>query len=206
MLASSSCSLVETEMGIICACGPALRQFIGYVKRTGTALPSKSRQYPNEDFVKMRRRINLRDLLWYQAPNLIAGRVLDALPVRTQRTKEDIEETAQRSVLGEWRRKISDIVSSGKSTGNHSMKWPSTGNTDMKISQQESRRIGKKFNQWGFLKNGSPSSSIDTKPPLLNNDKTIQSADRDYELANILADPVKATEDDEIQSYKPTRL
>ncbi len=105
-------------MGIICACGPAIRQFVAYIQRTGTVMPSSSRQYPNEDFVRMRRRIALRDILWYHAPNLSAGRVLDAFPICTQMSKEDVEVTAQRSLLGDWRRKISGRIFTGNSAGN----------------------------------------------------------------------------------------
>ena len=181
-------------MGIICACGPAIRQFIAYIQRTGTLYPSSARQYPNEDFVKMRRRINLRDLIWYQAPTLIAGRVLDALPVRMQRFREDVEATAQRSLLGEWRRKIRGMVFSDDSAGNRSMSGMSglrTGRTGVTVSQQESSRIGKKYKEWGLLKNQSIASSTTIQPPLLNDTRMMPNADRDYELANIFADPVK---------------
>lgn len=185
-------------MGTICACGPAIRQFIAYIQRTGTVMPSSSRQYPNEDFVRMRRRITLRDIFWYHRPNLTAGRVLDALPSCTQRAKEDVEATAQRSLLGDWRRKISGMIFSGNSAGNSmssrsALPMQSSG---MTVSQQESTRIGKKYKGWGLLKNESTGPSTDTQPPLLTDNSTTLNADRDYELANILADPVKTAEDD----------
>ncbi|KAL8691417.1 MAG: hypothetical protein Q9218_003353 [Villophora microphyllina] len=162
---SGICSTVEGEMGIICACGPAIRQFIAYIQRTGSVFPSNSRQYPGEDFVKMRRRINLRDIFWFQAPNVIAGRVLDAFPVRTQRSKENVEATAQRSLLGDWRRKITGILSSGNSAGNRSTSSKGDlpmGSTSMTVSQQEKRRIGKKYKEWGLLKDQSATSGADS--------------------------------------------
>lgn len=58
----------EAKLGLIFACGPALRQFFAYRERTHSWLPTNRRQYPNEDFEKMRLRINLRDLLWYRSP------------------------------------------------------------------------------------------------------------------------------------------
>ncbi|KAG8525208.1 uncharacterized protein KY384_008852 [Bacidia gigantensis] len=199
LLVTGTCSLVEGEMGIICACGPAIRQFIAYIHRTGTVLPSSSRQCPNQDFVEMRRRIQLRDIFWYQGPNLIAGRVLDALPIRTQRSKEDVEATAQRSLLGDWRRTIKGKIFSGMDS--ETSLW--TRKTSVTTSQQESRRIGRKYREWGLLNSQSAASDIDIKSPILNGDKTILGADRDHELAKILADPVKAAEGDERHSSMP---
>ena len=165
-LVSGTCSLVEGEMGIICACGPAIRQFVAYIHRTGTAFPSNARQHPNEDFVKMRRRINLRDLVWYQAPKLIAGRVLDAFPVRTQRSKEDVEATVRRSMLDSLSSKISGTMFGGNSAGNRSMSSKSDLATST-VSQQERLCIGKKHRGWGYLKKDSTGSSTTTHPPLL---------------------------------------
>lgn len=53
------------KLGIIFACGPALRQLYGYYKRVGTIKPTKNRQNPEQDFVKMRGRITWRDIFWY---------------------------------------------------------------------------------------------------------------------------------------------
>ncbi|KAI9668766.1 MAG: hypothetical protein M1831_000835 [Alyxoria varia] len=58
--------LVEEKCGIIFASGPAIRQFIGYVRRVGTAYPTSARQAPGADFTGMRYRITLRDLFWYR--------------------------------------------------------------------------------------------------------------------------------------------
>ncbi|KAL8775644.1 MAG: hypothetical protein Q9209_000140 [Squamulea sp. 1 TL-2023] len=69
----------ECHLGLILACAPALRQFWAYRTRTHTFLPSKHRQYPNEDFEKMRRRINLRDIFWYRKAHEVSDK-LDAAP------------------------------------------------------------------------------------------------------------------------------
>lgn len=208
-------------MGIICACGPSIRQFVAYIQRTGTALPSRSRQRPNEDFVKMRRRINIRDIFWYQSPHLTAGRVLDALPVRSQKSAQDVESTAQKSLLGEWRRKFgrglfgSTYGSSSDSRGTDT-KGSSFGQTNYSgssrgaanFSQNENTRIGRKYRGWGLLKDESTSTGASndsqTQPPFLNDDSAAMSANRDYELADALADPVKAAEGDARHSFMPT--
>ncbi|KAL8930476.1 MAG: hypothetical protein Q9208_000660 [Pyrenodesmia sp. 3 TL-2023] len=71
----------ECQLGIIIACGPALRQFWAYRSRTHTSLPTKHRQAPNEDFKKMRYRINLRDIFWYREAHMVGDRVLEAAPI-----------------------------------------------------------------------------------------------------------------------------
>ena len=161
-------------MGIICACGPAIRQFIAYIQRTGTVMPSDSRQYPNEDFVKMRRRITLRDIFWYHAPNLKGGRVLDATPICTKMSNEDVEATAQRSLLGDWRRKISGRIFSGKSAGNSmsNRRGVPRGSGGMTVSQQEHTRIGKKYEGWELLNRERSGRSTDTQSPLSNDNRT----------------------------------
>ena len=71
----------EGNLGIILACGPAIRQFWAYRTRTQTSLPSKHRQNPNGDFEKMRYRINLRDIFWYRKAHTVGNRVFDASPI-----------------------------------------------------------------------------------------------------------------------------
>ena len=173
-LVSGTCSLVEGEMGIICACGPAIRQFVAYIQRTGTVMPSASRQYPNEDFVRMRRRITLRDIFWYHAPNLKGGRVLDATPIRSRMSNEDVEATAQRSLLGDWRRKISGRIFSGNSAGNSMSSKNSvpTESRGMTVSQQEHTRTGKKNEGWELLNRERSGRSTNTQSPLSNDNST----------------------------------
>ena len=62
MISSYYFSMCEVKFGIIFACTPALRQFLAYRKKTKSFLLTKHRQYPNEDFEKMRYRINIRDI------------------------------------------------------------------------------------------------------------------------------------------------
>ena len=81
MVPSYYVSMFECNLGIIFACGPALRQFWAYRSRTHTTLPTKHRQYPNEDFVKMRYRVNLRDVFWYRRAQMIGNKVFDATPI-----------------------------------------------------------------------------------------------------------------------------
>lgn len=91
---SNTFSMVEEKAGIIFASCPALRQFITYRKRVGTVLPSNKRQAPNADFVKMRRRINLRDIFWYRKPSMTNGRVLAPRQTFQFRYANDMPETA----------------------------------------------------------------------------------------------------------------
>ena len=81
MIPAYYCTMFECKLGIILACGPAIRQFWAYRSRTHTFLPSSQRQYPNEDFVKMRYRINLRDIFWYRKAQMVGDRVYDATPI-----------------------------------------------------------------------------------------------------------------------------
>lgn len=59
-------SSVEISMGIFFASCPVLRQFVVYVLRERTVLPSKQPPPPNHDFLTMRKRIALRDIFWYR--------------------------------------------------------------------------------------------------------------------------------------------
>ena len=81
MVPSYYLSAFESKLGIIFACGPALRQFWAYRTRTHTSLPTKRRQYPNEDFKKMRARINLRDIFWYRKAPMVGNKVFDAASI-----------------------------------------------------------------------------------------------------------------------------
>lgn len=68
-------------------------------------MPNRLRQAPGADFIRMRRRINLRDILWYRTPQLVGGRVLDARPIFTRDNASNIETMAQKSFFSEWRAK-----------------------------------------------------------------------------------------------------
>lgn len=101
--------MMEERFGHIFACAPAIRQLVAYRQRVGTSLPTQHRQKPNKDFVKMRRRINLRDILWYREAEMINGKVLEARPIfvpatepASRETSEYSEAASQPSVLDSW--------------------------------------------------------------------------------------------------------
>lgn len=202
---TSTCSLVEEKMGILCACGPAIRQFIAYVQRTRTVLPTQYRQQPQEDFVKMRRRINIRDILWFRSPNIIAGRVFDAQPVFQQKSMQDVEATARKSLLGEWPRKLSSKLFSSTASRTRT---GSSGTVNIPLAQAsvpsgndtaafKSRQIHEENSESlpQQLRNNETSfESAARQRPFLKDNSPVMSADRDYELADALADPIKAHE------------
>ena len=104
-------TVVEVNLGIVFACGPAIRQFWAYKTRTHTSLPSTHRQSPNEDFEKMRFRINVRDILWYRKAQMVGNRVFDATPAF--RSKPPVPSASSKStsqvrnsVLDVWEKKI----------------------------------------------------------------------------------------------------
>ena len=103
----------ETSLGIIIACGPALRQFWAYKKRTQTILPTKYRQYPDEDFEKMRYRIHLRDVFWYRRAVSVGNRVFDATPIfRSSSPPPDASSSqVKTSILDAWEQQIKKVPS-----------------------------------------------------------------------------------------------
>ena len=113
-------SMVEEKVGIIIACGPALRQFVAYRQRVGTYLPSNDRQTPEADFVKMRRRINFRDIFWYRKATTTSGRVLDAQRTFLRRYQtSDLPEIAisnqEKSPMDLWSSKVKSKFSKSSS-------------------------------------------------------------------------------------------
>ncbi|KAL9087672.1 MAG: hypothetical protein Q9165_006596 [Trypethelium subeluteriae] len=123
--------LVEEKCGIIFASAPALRQFVAYVSHRRTVLPVKDRQYPDEDFTRFRRRVNLRDLVWFRTPSLVEGRVLrpqrlfhpptsdqiaDSETLVDQNEKKEVEKAAEKSVMDVMRGKLKNIVGGGVSS------------------------------------------------------------------------------------------
>ena len=133
---------LEEKLGIIVACGPALRQLLAYRIRTGTFLPKRAlRQQPNEDFVKMRGRINLRDIFWYRKATTKRGRVVDARPIFQSKAAEmlpsssepspppktendNVAPEAKLSVLDMWQQRIKNLFSSRPLESNSGSKDP----------------------------------------------------------------------------------
>ncbi len=118
MVPSYYFTMFEDKLGIIFACAPAIRQFWAYRSRTHTFLPSKQQQYPNEDFEKMRYRINLRDIFWYRQARTIGDRVFEASPIfrsrkspRPEASSDDPQSSKDvtSSVLDTWENKIKNI-------------------------------------------------------------------------------------------------
>ena len=89
---SETFSLVEEKCGIIFASAPALRQLYAYIHRVRTGVPTKDRQYPNEDFTRFRRRVNLRDIFWYRQPLLNNGRVVRPQQMFHPSTSDQVSE------------------------------------------------------------------------------------------------------------------
>ena len=116
--------MFESKMGMIFACGPALRQFLAYYHRTRSTLPSKSaQQYPNEDFEKMRFRVNLRDIFWYRKANMSGSRVIDARPIFWSKSKSPPDASSSdpatsskvnHSVVDLWERRVKNLFGGSK--------------------------------------------------------------------------------------------
>ena len=121
VMPSDTFSMVEEKCGIIFASCPALRQFWAYRKRAGTVFPSNKRQAPDADFVKMRRKINLRDIFWYRKPIVTDGRVIDAHPTfqhpynDVEHMPEGAQTTAEKSPIDIWGQKIKRKMSGSSS-------------------------------------------------------------------------------------------
>lgn len=123
MIPSYYFSGFESKLGIIFACGPAVRQFFQYRKRTNSSLPTRQRQYPNQDFEKVRYRVNLRDIFWYRQAHMIGGVVYDAHrmfqsrsqppPGAIERNSESTEKV-NTSVLDIWERRIKTVFGTRK--------------------------------------------------------------------------------------------
>ena len=122
MIPAYYCTMFECKIGIILTCGPAIRQFWAYRGRTHTCLPTKARQYPNEDFVKMRYYINLRDIFWYRKAQVVGDKVLDGTPIFRSKspppnaTSGHPQSSSQvsKSVLDVWEQRIKRVLRSGR--------------------------------------------------------------------------------------------
>ena len=122
MIPAYYCTMFECYLGIILTCGPAIRQFWAYRSRTHTCLPSSRRQYPNEDFVKMRYRVNLRDVLWYRKAQMVGDRVYDATPIFRSKpsppnaSSGHLQSSSQvsNSALDVWEQRIKRVFRDGR--------------------------------------------------------------------------------------------
>ena len=122
MIPAYYCTMFECKIGIILTCGPAIRQFWAYRNRTHTCLPTNARQYPNEDFVKMRYHINLRDIFWYRKAQVVGDKVFDATSIfRSKSPPPDAtsghpqsSSQVSKSILDVWEQWIKRVFRSGR--------------------------------------------------------------------------------------------
>ena len=122
MVPAYYCSMFECNLGILLVCGPAIRQFWAYRTRTHSFLPTKNRQYPNEDFEKMRYRVNIRDILWYRKAQMVGNKVFDASPIFRSKSPPpesssgNPQESSQvtDSPLDWWEKRIKKVFNSGQ--------------------------------------------------------------------------------------------
>jgi len=138
-------SSFECNLGIIFACGPALRQFWAYRSRTHTFLPTKARQYPNEDFEKMRYRINMRDIFWYRKAQMVGNRVFDASPIfRSKSPPPDASSSnpqsssqVSNSILDVWEKKLKNMLRIGRDQQVILSKWRHSTSSCRNISAND---------------------------------------------------------------------
>ena len=205
-------SMIEEKLGIIFACGPAVRQLFAYRSRTGTFLPSGQRQERNEDFNRMRRRITLRDIFWFRPSPLGECRrsnVDNNSATSQSNTSRDIEATAKTSVLdtlwGHLFHALPGVSSRSASTVDtgrlRENKVPFTSS-----SAAEQNRIVGKYKSWGLMQRSctprnSGSGSMDA--PFLQSGSQVSGTSEtamgqppqqhtDAGLSEILADPVRS--------------
>ena len=125
---SKTFALVEEKCGIIFASAPALRQFAAYISHRRTVFPTRNRQDPEEDFIRFRRRVNLRDLFWFRTPSVIEGRVIkpqrlfyppsadqisDSETLVGETEKKQAEQAAKNSMLDVMRGRLKNMVGGG---------------------------------------------------------------------------------------------
>lgn len=82
----------------------------------------KHRQYPNEDFEKMRYRVNLRDVVWYRKAQMFGNKVYDATPIFRSKSPppdasnghpQNISQVSN-SVLDIWEKRIKGLFSTAR--------------------------------------------------------------------------------------------
>ncbi|KAL8689577.1 MAG: hypothetical protein Q9218_004781 [Villophora microphyllina] len=122
MVPSYYFSMFEIKLGLIFACGPAIRQFWAYRTRTKSSLPTNRRQYPNEDFEKMRYRINLRDIFWYRKAPMVGDKVFEAARMFQNKPPQSDASSSKRqnsskisnSVLDVWEKRIKRVMGASR--------------------------------------------------------------------------------------------
>ncbi|KAI9703027.1 MAG: hypothetical protein M1820_006018 [Bogoriella megaspora] len=158
---------MEERFGNIFACAPAIRQFIAYRQRVGTVWPTASRQKPNEDFVKSRRQITLRDIFWYRHADFVNNQIFEAKPI-VQKAIEppptddiaDLEKMAHASVLDSWlwkgRKRDSDLSGTTYSGYSDRSNVHNRSSDLSPVDTNEQNRIDRSYRSWGLLREESP--------------------------------------------------
>ena len=118
-------SMVEEKAGLVFACGPALRQLVVHVLRNKTILPRRRQQLPDEDFMKMRKKVKLRDIFWFRNPHASQLATFTGSPVYPPEhyidsgTQQRAERAAKKSPLDSW--KANAMAVFGKSSPNETL-------------------------------------------------------------------------------------
>ena len=115
-------AMIEENLGITFACCPALRQLFAYYAKTRSFKPPSPPHTPNEDFIRMRRHVNLRDIFWYSQPQSGLTSVVSGGPVYPpeeeidREAKEVAEEAAKRSPMDILRIRTRNMFAKGSMT------------------------------------------------------------------------------------------
>ena len=135
-------SMVEEKAGIVFACCPALRQLVVHVVRTRSIIPRRRQQESEADFIKMRKKVRLRDIFWYRKPHTSQLATFTGAPVYPpereidSRTLQHAEETAKKSPLNLWRTSLGAVFGSRKAV--HRLQ--SNGQPALRVEVQQPRR------------------------------------------------------------------
>ena len=98
---------------------------LGYRERTGSSLPTKERQHPNEHLEKIRFRINARGTSRFKNTSTKGGAMLDTgvslggaskPPPRAIDSTPESTEKVRSSVVDFWRRRIKNMLGFGKTS------------------------------------------------------------------------------------------
>lgn len=101
------------------ACYPSI---LGVQKQNAYVSTNEAPIVPNEDFEKMRYRVNLRDIFWYRKAQMVGNKVFDATPIfRSKSPPPDASSGNPQSspqvsnfILDVWEKRIKRVFSTGR--------------------------------------------------------------------------------------------
>lgn len=174
---------IEDNFGIAFACGPAIRQFLAYRRRTGSVLPTSRRQPRNADFIRTRRRVYARDIAQSLAEQGEDPRRAEARADQDARQNPE----AARSVVDSWHGRLKGLLSwttvsrSRGSTSNRARipsaesgptlgKEVGTTNVSDPVSNSGKRSMLEKYRRWGILPGSKSDGSVNPHGPFLLDD------------------------------------